>query len=162
MWYKPLQCIQIMFRCYSKWKLSTEKTFVTFWLVSAWLRIKKWSERILKGQWEEISTSGFFMNHFPQVPEHKVLTYVEYRAVPCVFQNIDSPGGEGGGGSIFLKTSDIGLSGLLGYDLSTSLSITFGPFRIFPKIRGDIRSSRCSTASLTPVENGKCLQLQMF
>jgi hypothetical protein len=63
--------------------------------------------------------------------DHKVLTYVEYRAVSGVFQNIDphpplslasvsfprtkgggthSPGGEGGGGSIFWKTPDIGLA----------------------------------------------------
>ncbi len=71
---------------------------------------------------------------------HKVLTYVEYKAVPGVFQNIDppppsppgecvppppplvcpppalkpggthSPGGEGGGGSIFWKTPAIGLA----------------------------------------------------
>ncbi len=62
---------------------------------------------------------------------HKVLTYVEYRAVSGVFQNIDppspsppgecvlphnkggdthSPGGEGGEGSIFWKTPDIGLA----------------------------------------------------
>jgi hypothetical protein len=63
---------------------------------------------------------------------HKVLTYVEYRTVSDVFQNIDppppslhlasvssprtkgggthSPGGEGGGGSIFWKTPDIGLA----------------------------------------------------
>jgi hypothetical protein len=68
--------------------------------------------------------------------DHKVLTYVEYRAVSGVFQNIDlphplstqgvcpppapkavggggthSPGGEGVGGSIFRKTTpDIGLA----------------------------------------------------
>jgi hypothetical protein len=64
--------------------------------------------------------------------DHKVLTYVEYRAVPGVFQNIDlpppsppsecvlppqqrrggthSPGGEGVGGSIFWKTPAIGLA----------------------------------------------------
>ncbi len=64
---------------------------------------------------------------------HKVLTYLEYRAVPGVFQNIDppptplsthrvcpppapkaggthSPGGEGGGGSIFWKTPAMGLA----------------------------------------------------
>jgi hypothetical protein len=45
---------------------------------------------------------------------HKVLTYVEYRAVSGVFQNIEppppSPGVEGGGGSIFWKTLDIGLA----------------------------------------------------
>ncbi len=63
---------------------------------------------------------------------HKVLTYVEYRAVSGVFQNIDpppplhpasvssprtkgggvqhSPGGEWIGGSIFWKTPDIGLA----------------------------------------------------
>ncbi len=62
------------------------------------------------------------------VPQyHKVFTYVEYRAVSGVFQNIDpsppsecvlpphqrrthSPGGEGGGESIFWKTPDIGLA----------------------------------------------------
>jgi hypothetical protein len=59
---------------------------------------------------------------------HKELTYVEYRAVSGVFQNDDPhpllhpsslsspapnagvPGGEGGGGSIFWKTPDIGLA----------------------------------------------------
>ncbi len=58
---------------------------------------------------------------------HKVLTYVEYRAVSEAFQNIDpppplhpkrrgrthSPGGEGGEGAnilVFWKTPDIGLA----------------------------------------------------
>ncbi len=62
---------------------------------------------------------------------HKVLTYMQstdYRAVSGVFQHIDPPsppsecilppyqrrkhllGGEGGGGSIFWKTPDIGLA----------------------------------------------------
>ncbi len=62
---------------------------------------------------------------------HKLLTHVEYRAVSGIFQNIDppppsppsecvlprtkgggvhSPGGEGGGGSIFWKTPDKGLA----------------------------------------------------
>jgi hypothetical protein len=63
---------------------------------------------------------------------HKLLTYVEYRALSGVFQNIDpsgptpfppsecvlpphqrrthSPGGERGGGSIFWKKPDIGLA----------------------------------------------------
>jgi hypothetical protein len=69
----------------------------------------------------------------PEIPvysTHNVLTYVEYRAVSGVFQNINplphihpaslsslrtkgggytSPGG-GGGGSIFWKTPDIGLA----------------------------------------------------
>ncbi len=62
----------------------------------------------------------------------KVLTYVEYSAVSGILKNIDPPppsppsecfllphqrqggthslGGEGGGGSIFLKTPDIGLA----------------------------------------------------
>ncbi len=63
------------------------------------------------------------------IPPHKVHTYVEYRAVSGVFQNIDSPpplhpatvssprtihspGGEvrGWGTSIFWKTPDIGLA----------------------------------------------------
>ncbi len=63
--------------------------------------------------------------------QHKVLTYVEYRAVPGVFQNVDPPpplhpasgpppapkaggthlpGSEGGGRSIFWKTPAIGLA----------------------------------------------------
>jgi len=62
---------------------------------------------------------------------HRVLTYIEYRAVSGVFRTIDpppllhpasvssprtkgggthSPGGEGGGRSIFSKTPDIGLT----------------------------------------------------
>ncbi len=50
---------------------------------------------------------------------HKVLSYIEYRAVSGVFRTIDpasvsstahSPGGKGGGRSIFRKTPDIGLA----------------------------------------------------
>ncbi len=71
--------------------------------------------------------------------DHKVLTYVEYRAVSGVFQNIystqqvcphpapkaggkHSPGVEGGGGSIFWKTHDIGLASY------TVNSLWFSPF----------------------------------
>jgi hypothetical protein len=32
-------------------------------------------------------------------------------------------------------------------------SIPLEPFRMFSKIRGDIRKSRCTTVSTTPVEN---------
>jgi hypothetical protein len=35
------------------------------------------------------------------------------------------------------------------------LSILLGPFQILSKIFGDIRSSRCTRVSLTPVVNGK-------
>jgi len=80
--------------------------------------------------------------------DHKVLTYVEYRAVSSVFQNIDppspspvstqrvcpptapkawatlSPGGEGGGGSIFWKTIDIGFASYMQYDLSTYTTVS--------------------------------------
>ena len=37
-------------------------------------------------------------------------------------------------------------------------SIPLRPFRIFSKIRGDIRSSRFATGATTPVANGKNLQ----
>ncbi len=73
---------------------------------------------------------------------HKVLTYIEYRAVSSVFRTIDPPpplhpasvpppppqkaGGEvdtrravGGGGSIFRKTPDIGLASYSTYNPST-------------------------------------------
>ncbi len=78
-----------------------------------------------------ISVTFIFGSYISLCCTHKVLTYVEYRNVSGVFQNIDphpplhpasvsfprtkgggthSPGGEGRGGSIFWKTPDIGLA----------------------------------------------------
>jgi hypothetical protein len=79
----------------------------------------------------EISGPAYSLKFFFLGLQHKVLTYVEYRAVSDVFQNIDPPpplrlasvssprtkgggytlaGRRGGGGSIFWKTPAIGLA----------------------------------------------------
>jgi hypothetical protein len=42
------------------------------------------------------------------------------------------------------------------------LIIPLGPFRIFTKIRGDIRSLSFATGVKTPVANGKNLQAEKF
>ncbi len=78
--------------------------------------------------------------------QHKVLTYIEYRAVSGVFRTFDPPppsppsecvlpplqrrgglhspgGGEGGGRSIFRKTPDIGLASSMQYNPSTLYSV---------------------------------------
>jgi hypothetical protein len=92
-------------------------------------------------------TSGVMMSELSQ---HKVLTYVEYRAVSRVFQNIDppplSPPREcvlpphqrrgvhsrravrgWGGGSIFWKTRDIGLASYSIISLHITVSVMSEP-----------------------------------
>ncbi len=104
---------------------------------------------------QEVSTEGRnvprpHVNHLPhEIISHKVLTYVEYRAVSDVFQNIypptplssqrvcpppapnaegtHSPGGEGDGGSIYWKTAALGLASYNNLSALSDLTLLLSP-----------------------------------